>query len=62
MTELKEDEKECLKMLFSSLQDSLIQSCIQNYFGRAWVDQKRNPTSGKIVVSDFALADSVWRG
>ena len=55
MTELKEDEKECLKMLFSSLQDSLIQSCIQNYFGRAWVDQKRNPTSGKIVVSDFAF-------
>lgn len=55
MIELKEDEKECLKMLFAGLQDSLIQSCIQNYFGKAWVDQKENPTTGKIVVSDFAF-------
>lgn len=48
-------DKEKLTELFSNLNDSLIISCIQNYFGHAWVDQIENPRSGKIITADFCF-------
>lgn len=53
--EVQSDQKDILVELFKKLDDSLILSCIQNYFGKAWVDSIEQPKSGKIVVSDFCF-------
>lgn len=55
MTEVAESQKDILVPLFSGLQDSLILSCIQNYFGTAWVDDCSAPISGRIISGDFCF-------
>lgn len=55
VVEVGSAQKAILADLFEKLDDSLILSCIQNYFGKAWVDSIENPQSGKIVVSDFCF-------
>lgn len=55
MTEVAENQKDILIPLFSGLQDSLILSCIQNYFGTAWVDDCSSPASGRIISGDFCF-------
>lgn len=53
MIEVKTANKDFLKPLFRNQKDSLVLSCIQNYFGRAWIDTKEEPKSGLIIVGDF---------
>lgn len=55
MVEVAEKQKEILIPLFQGLQDSLILSCIQNYFGRAWVDDGTSPASGRIIVGEYCF-------
>lgn len=55
MIEVADNQKEILVPLFHGIQDSLIISCIQNYFGSAWVDRCDAPASGVIVVGDFVF-------
>lgn len=55
MVEVGRDQKEILVSLFQGLEDSLILSCIQNYFGTAWVDDLSAPTSGRIIVGDYCF-------
>ena len=57
--QLKENQKECLRELFAKLDDSLIISCIQNYFGDAWVDDAASPKSGQIICGDFCFLAGV---
>lgn len=52
---VSDDKKEILVRLFSKHNDSLVISCIQNYFGHAWVNDIENPTSGKIISGDFCF-------
>lgn len=54
-----EHDKENLVELFANLNDSLITSCIQNYFGHAWVDHIEKPKSGKIITGDFCFLAGV---
>lgn len=55
MIEVTSDRKEILVPLFQGLQDSLILSCIQNYFGTAWVDDIDDPGTGRIIVGDYCF-------
>lgn len=55
MIQLQKEQKEVLKPLFAKLNDSLIISCIQNYFGDAWVDDILHPETGQIVVEDYCF-------
>lgn len=55
MIKVADSKKEILIPLFSDIQDSLILSCIQNYFGTAWVDDDSAPTTGRIVSGDFVF-------
>ena len=55
MIEVSETQKEILIPLFRGLQDSLITSCIQNYFGTAWVDNISAPGSSRIIVGDYCF-------
>lgn len=55
MIRVADSKKEILAPLFSKIQDSLILSCIQNYFGTAWVDDDSAPTTGRIISGDFVF-------
>ena len=55
MIRVADSQKEILTPLFSRLQDSLILSCIQNYFGTAWVDDTSAPSTGRIISGDFVF-------
>ena len=55
MIRLAYNQKELLTPLFSNIQDSLVTSCIQNYFGTAWVDDISAPATGRIISGDFAF-------
>lgn len=55
MIKVSDDQKAILTPLFDGIHDSLIISCIQNYFGSAWVDDIVKPASGMILSGDFCF-------
>lgn len=53
MLELLKEEMHCLAYLCKEQANVCLCSCIEGKMGRAWVDNKENPTIAIVVVSDF---------
>lgn len=53
MPELLNHEMYCLRSLYQGKIDVPLLACIEGKMGRAWVDNKVNPTIAIVVVADF---------
>lgn len=51
--EIKGEMKSCLKPLFSGWEETMINSCLQGYMGRAFANAEQMPESGMLCVGDF---------
>lgn len=53
MVEIKGEAKRCLEPLFSGWEETMINSCLQGYMGRAFADSEQLLRSGMLCVGDF---------
>ena len=53
--ELSIEERHKVSKIFDKMEDTMIQSYIEGYMGRAWVDNVENPTVAQILVGVFVF-------
>ncbi len=55
MVLVKKEGMKAIAPLFEGWNETLIWSCLQGCMGRAWADDKDNPSSCQIIVGDFCF-------
>lgn len=55
MIQLEPQDRGAIEPLFANHTDSLVRSCMQGYFGNAWVDHMEHPTCARIIVASFCF-------